>query len=159
LADIRFNAANNTITQIYDTRTYTTTQKEFATAITTAPVLGQLVKNGTATPGSVTASTAGADQKLEGVVVATSGATSTTALNVIVAISGPAAVKAITGTDVIGDYLQSTGTAGYANTVAAPTSAFYSVLGVARTAWTGAAACAASKDACAGSILTTIKPR
>ena len=159
LADIKFAAANNTITTIYDTRTYTNIQKEYATAITTAPVLGQLVKSATVTVGSVTATTSATDAPVEGVIVSTTGATSTNTINAIVAVSGPVAVKAISGTNTVSQYLVTSTTAGYGTTAAATSATAYVNLGVAKTAWTGATACAANKDACEGSIISTMRIR
>jgi hypothetical protein len=162
LADIKFTGANNTITQIYDTRTYTTSQKEAATIGTTAPALGHLVQYSTTKGVMVPMATLNGN-KLSGVVVATTGAVSTTAVNAIIVTSGPAAVKSITGTNIVGDYLFGSATAGYASTVATKptdgTGTIYNVLGVARTAWSGATACAVNADACAGSILTTAAAR
>ena len=80
----------------------------------------------------------------------------------IIAIGGPAAVKAATGTtgNAVGNYVNASATVGYAEAVSvAPTSGFYTVLGLARSAWTGATACAANRDACEGSILVNVAPR
>jgi hypothetical protein len=161
LADIKFAAANNTITDIYDTRTFTTSQKEFTTAITNNPVLGAIVIAGTTTPGAVVPAATLQTGGIMGVVVASTGATSTSTVNVMIATSGPAWVKAITETgNAVGGTIQTTATAGYAGDFTTPaTTAVYSVLGLSQTAWTGATACAASSNACAGSVLTFVNPR
>jgi hypothetical protein len=79
------------------------------------------------------------------------------------ATGGPAAVKAITGTDTVNSYIFTSATAGYALTANAKpaegTGTIYNVLGNARTAWTGATACAANADNCAGSVVTLIDKR
>ncbi len=160
LADIKFAAANNTITDIYDTRTWTTTDKTF-TALNTAMGIGGLVTYA-ATKGTVVASPAGAGgNNIAGVVVATTGAASSTTVNAIIATGGPASVKSITGTNAISAYVETSGTIGYANTVATLAAATtpYNILGNARTAWTGATACTANADTCAGSIVTDIDKR
>jgi hypothetical protein len=162
LADIKFTGVAATITQIYDTRTYTTTEKVTISVGTTAPALGHLVSF-TATKGVVIPNTVAAGSGLAGVVVATTGATSTTTINAIIAMSGPAAVKSITGTNLVSAYLLGTTTAGYANTAAAKpaetTTTIYNVLGNARTVWSGATACTANNDTCAGSVFTYIDKR
>lgn len=163
LADIKFAAANNTITDVYDTRTFTTSEKDFATAITNAPVLGGIVSIpvGGATPGEVVPSATLQIGGIRGVIVATTGATSTNTVNAIIAVSGPAWVKSITETgNAIGDTIQTTATANYAGNFSGPTTTnVFSVLGLSETAWTGATACAANSNACAGSVLTFITQR
>jgi hypothetical protein len=160
LADIKFTGTAATITQIYDTRTYTTTTKETASIGTTNPGIGMLVKY-TATKGVVIPVTS--INNLAGVVVATTGATSTTTINGIIAVAGPAAVKSITGGNTIGNYIFASTTAGYGTTAASkPTEGvgtIYNLIGAARTTWSGATACAANSDACAGSVLTSIDKR
>lgn len=162
LADIRFNAGNNTITQIYDTRTYTTTDKISFTVATTAPALGHLIQYSATRGAGIPMATLNGNN-LAGVVVASTGAVSTNTINVILATGGPASVKAITGTNAVNAYIFGSGTAGYASTVATKpaeaTSTIYNLLGNARTPWTGATACAINTDACAGSIFTDIDKR
>jgi hypothetical protein len=162
LADIKFTGANNTITQIYDTRTYTTTEKQTISIGTTAPAIGHLVQY-TATKGVAIPMATLNGSNLAGVVVATTGAVSTTTINAIIATSGPTAVKAITGTNLVNAYIFGTATAGYASTVATKpaetTATIYNLIGSARTAWSGATACTINNDTCAGSILTLIDKR
>lgn len=162
LADIRYNAANNTITQVYDTRTFTTTDKTPITVTTNTPVLGALLQFTNAKGTAIPMATLNGNN-LAGVVVATTGATSATTVNAIMATGGPAAVKAITGTNAVNAYIFGSGTFGRARTVATKpaetTATIYNVLGNARTAWTGASACANNTDSCQGSIMTEIDKR
>jgi hypothetical protein len=159
LADIK--TSSTAISAVYDTRTYTTTTKEFV-AMNSAAGIGALVQF-IATKGTVATVAAANSNNLAGVVVATTGAASTTTMNAIIATNGPAAVKAITGTNVVAAYLFSSGTAGYAITVATkPTEAtttIYNLIGIARTVWSGATTCVINADSCAGSIFTTIDKR
>jgi hypothetical protein len=161
LADIRYAAANNTITQIYDTRTYTTTEK-IPVTVNSATVLGSIVVT-IATKGVVQTVAAANSNKIAGVLVATTGAAATTTINGILATSGPASVKAITGTNTVNEYIATSGTAGYAITVVQKpgegVGTIYNILGTTRTAWTGATACAVNSNACAGSVLTYIDKR
>lgn len=160
LADIKFNSANSTISVVYDTRTYTTTDKTF-TALNTAMGVGGLVTY-TTTRGTVVASPASAGgNNIAGVVVATTGAASTSTINAVIATGGPAAVKAVSGSNTVSTYIETGGTLGYATTVAtlAVATTPYNILGNARTAWSGATACTANADTCAGSIMTDIDKR
>jgi len=166
LADIKFTGANNTITQVYDTRTFTTTDKTPATVNVqgaVAPALGYLVQY-TATKGTyVSAPAAANSNNLAGVIVATNGTSSSNTVNAIIAFNGPAAVKGVTGTNAVGAYIFSSATAGYATTVATKpaeaTNTIYNLIGAAMNAWAGATACSANSDACAGSIQTIIDKR
>jgi hypothetical protein len=160
LADIKTTNGSAVITTVYDTRTYTTTAKETVTIGTTNPTVGMLVQS-IATKGTVIPMATAGGSNIAGVVVATTGSFSTTTINAIIAINGPAAVKAITGTNVVNAYVVGTATAGFANTsathTATSTSLGFFVLGNARTVWSGATACTINADSCAGSILVSIK--
>ena len=164
LADIKMATNNNaTISVIYDTRTYTTTLKETASINTTAPALGHLIQY-SATRGTFIPMATAAGNNLAGVVVATTGAVSSSTVNAIIAVNGPASVKAITGTsNAVGSYILGSATAGYAagNTLhpTDTTATTYYMLGIFRTPWTGGNACAINSDACAGSVLTSIDKR
>ena len=157
LADIKFGAANNTITEIYDTRTYTTTDKTFV-ALNSAIGIGTIViYSGTK---GVVAQAGGANVAgIAGVIVATTGAAQTTTINAIMATGGPAAVKATGGT--LNQYIFTTATAGYAASVATKptegTGTIYNLLGNVRTAYSSA--CAINSDSCAGSLMTDIDKR
>lgn len=161
LADIKFAAANNTITTVYDTRVYTTTEK-IPVALNSAAGLSSIVVS-KATKGVVQTVAAANSNAIAGVVVATTGAASTNTINAFIATSGPAAIKAITGTNVVNAYIFTSATAGYATTVATKpaeaTTTIYNLIGNARTAWSGASACTINSDTCAGSILTYIDKR
>jgi len=159
LADIKFTGANNTITQVYDTRTYTTSDKTFV-ALNSAIGIGTIVVY-SATKGVVASVAVANSNNIAGVIVATTGAASTTTINAIMATGGPAAVKATIG--VLNAYIFTGATAGYAAPTALKptesTSTIYNVLGNVRTAWTGGTACAINADACAGSVMTDIDKR
>jgi hypothetical protein len=98
---------------------------------------------------------------IEGVIVATTGATSTSTVNAMITVSGPAWVKSITETgNAIGDTIQATATANYAGNFSSPvTTNVFSVLGLSETTWTGATGCTVSADTCNGSVLTFVSPR
>jgi len=157
LADIKFAAANNTISEIYDTRTYTTTDKTFV-ALNSVIGIGTIVIY-SATKGVVATTTTANSPGLAGVIVATTGSASTTTINAVMATGGPAAVKSTAG--ALNSYIFASTTAGYAtpNTVKPTegTGTIYNVLGNVRTAWSNV--CAANSDACAGSVMTDIDKR
>lgn len=159
LADIRYAAANNTITTIYDTRVFTTTEK-VPVSLNSAIGLGTIVVN-SATKGVVASTTTANTTNIAGVIVATTGAASTTTINAFMATSGPVPVKATAGT--VNRYIFTTATAGYAATSATKpaegTGTIYNVLGNARNSWSGGSACTANNDTCAGSIITYIDKR
>jgi hypothetical protein len=159
LADVKVTNGSAVITGIYNTATYTTTTKEFATNITNAAALGYIVVQGTTTPGSVAPGTVLQSGGIVGVVVASNASTTTTSISVVIAIGGPAWVKAITETgNLVGNTLQATGTIGYAGSFSGPVATnVYSVLGLARTAWTSA--CAISSLGCNSAVLTNVAPR
>jgi hypothetical protein len=142
LADIKGSASTaNNIAQLYDTRTFTNTQKDFV-ALSTAAGLGWVVSaSGSA---SVPATTAGA-VTTEGVVVATNGLTSSTTPNAIISVGGPTYAKAISGN--AGNIAISSTTAGYA-TAGASTGAFGD-MGISKTSWT---ATCNSSTTCLGSL-------
>jgi hypothetical protein len=74
LADIKFTGANNTITQIYDTRTYTTTEKT-TVSLNSAIGIGTIVTF-VATKGVVQSTNMPRTPSIGGVIVATTGAAS-----------------------------------------------------------------------------------
>ncbi|MFZ1812100.1 MAG: right-handed parallel beta-helix repeat-containing protein, partial [Candidatus Saccharimonadales bacterium] len=151
LADIKFAAANNTISGIYDTRVYTTTIKQFANVITTSPVLGGMVTvstgDGTFVP------TTGATSLISGVVVAQAGNVTANVVNTMIAIGGPVPIKATAGTR--GQIILA-GASGYATTSTTAGGA-YTNAGVAQNSYS--AACAINTDSCRGSLLTTLNVR
>ncbi len=156
LADIKVTNGSAVITTIYDTRTYTTSIKSPITVNTTNPTVGMLL-TGTTTKGTVIPNATSPGIRFVGVIVATTGSTSTSAVNAIMAVGGPVAVKAITGTNAVNDLIIGSATAGYATTAATKTAeattTVFNVIGLTLNAWTGATACSANADACAGSLL------
>jgi hypothetical protein len=143
------------LTAVYDTRTFTTAQKEFVTSAAALPIGVVVVPSGN----GVATAAATAGLTTQGVVVASSGAASVSnAPSGITAVSGGVNVKATAGT--AGQLVRSGATtAGYAVTAAVPaasaiscttssctgsvTSSFaanpYSYLGFARVAFPGSA--------------------
>jgi hypothetical protein len=143
LADIKNDTSTSgRIGDLYDTRTFTTDQKE---AITTssAVALGMLVD---ASAVGISPAAAGS-AKLYGTVVATDGSTSSTTPNAIITTMGPAWIKASAGT--AGQFVKTSTTNGYGNTTAAiPNNSFYYSAGNTRTDFdttcTSAATCSSS---------------
>jgi hypothetical protein len=140
LADIKGSAAS-TISNIYDTRTFTNTVKEFGTSSVAAPI-GTLTAQ-TATANQLAPTTSVGQNYIRGVVVASNGAAATTSINVIIATSGVGWVKS-TGTSSAEGLVTAMATAGYTSTVTtvpATAPAVYNVLGIAqRTISTSCAA-------------------
>lgn len=137
--------------QIYDTRTFTTSTKEFVTAPALAMGLGFLAQVSGA--GVTTTSAVGAANQ-RGVVVASNGATSSTTPNVIIVTSGPAVIVANAGS--VGGYVQSSATATFATTSATIDADAFANMGVSRTAF--AAGCT-SAATCIGSLLVNVTLR
>lgn len=159
LADIKFAAANSTITTVYDTRVFTTTEK-IPVSLNSAVGLGSIVVY-SATKGVVASTTTANTNNIAGVIVATTGVASTSTINAFMATSGPVAVKATAGT--VNQYIFTGATAGYVATVATKptegTATIYNVLGIARNTWSGGGACSANNDTCQGSLITYIDKR
>jgi len=136
LADVQTNATP-VISAVYDTRTFTNSIKQTVTVSATAAGLGMLVTlNGAnVTKPAATAALA----NVQGVVVATDGATSTTNPNAIIVVNGPAVVKATAGS--AGALIETGGTtAGYAITIAASaTATSYTQIGFTKNAFPGTA--------------------
>lgn len=140
------------ITSIYDTRVFTTSTKEYVTASTVvAP--GFIVVNDTTGANRVktitTASTAG----VRGVVAVGNSTASTTTINAIVVVGGPAFVKG-TGTITSGQTAKTSTTAGYAGSTAITTG--YVNLGMIFDVGS-TAACNASSN-CQFSMLVDVGP-
>lgn len=155
LATIQNGTATNgsftTGGQIYDVRPFTTSIKEFVTA-STAVGLGYIAQASTTNvvPSTATLGTAGQ----RGVVVASNGATSTTAPNAIIATHGPAYVKAVGGTS--GAAVVAGATSGFANTSATTTFTMYAYLGMSRTTYNATCTSAAT---CLGSLYVDLTLR
>jgi hypothetical protein len=147
LADIQMGAGTGTsatIAAVFDVRAFTTSIKEFATA-STALGLGWI-----ACPNVKQVTTCGTTQGtaiMEGVVVATNGATSATNPNVILAVSGPTMAKPTLTLNVGGDLVQNSGTINRVTATGTTAgTAVYGNLGVARSASPGTA-CTATASA------------
>ncbi len=143
------------IADMYDLRTFTTTTKEFATVNSANTVPGMPVVMSTARL-VVTTNTTGA-AKVRGVIVATSGAASTTTINAIIATNGVQWVRANAGT--AGDYVETINSVGFAATAAnapAPLNGAYATLGIAQTAFS--TLCSTSAN-CEGSLLVNLSLR
>ena len=151
-----------TITQVYDTRTFTTTTKEFVTATSTVLRLGMLVAvNGSGvTPlGTGTVGTVGS---IRGVVVGTTGSLGSTTPNSIIATAGPAFAKVTDAGATAGQFLEnSAGTSGYGTTSATGSAAIYGNVGFARNTTVATATCAATPNAanCIGSTYVLLDIR
>lgn len=146
LADVvgSTSTANN-IASLYDTRTFTTTQK-------TAVVASTAVENGmivdVTTNGAIQPAVSGS-QKLNGVVIASDGSTSSTTPNAIIGLAGPANVKCVTTCNA-GDFIKTSTTNGYGTTTTAiPNNSFYFSVGNARNAFSNT--CSSSSN-CNGSV-------
>ena len=127
LADIR--TTNSAIASIYDVRTFTTTNKTFATLNAITGILGGTVTL-SATANVVQLGSAIAQINASGVAIVTAGSVAVNnTINMIIATGGMQYVKA-TGTSALGSYVQATATAGYTSTAAVSANA-YSNLGVA----------------------------
>lgn len=152
LADIK--TTNSVLASIYDVRTFTTTNKTFATLNAVTGILGGIVTL-SATANVVQLGSAIAQINAQGVIIVTAGSAATNnTVNMIIATGGPQYVKA-TGTSALGSYVQAIATAGYTSTAAVSTNA-YSNLGVAnRTIDT---LCTLTTN-CQFSQLTNIAPR
>ena len=129
LATLQMSTTTGTITggKIYDTRTFTTTSKTFATSSTAVGLGWAAIQSATANIIGVTATAATAN--VRGVIVAYSGATSTTTANTIIATGGPQWVKA-TGTSTLNQWVQTAATTGYTQTTGTAFTTTYANLGV-----------------------------
>lgn len=121
LATVRASGVAGNVGFIWDVRTFTTTDKTFAT-ISSVNSPGYLVVKNATNNQSVT-SAANSAGSANGIVIATTGTSSTTAVNAVIAIAGPQFVKVPNaGTAVAGAIVQTVNTAGYARTAAVFTS-------------------------------------
>lgn len=154
LAQVRRGAT--TIDRIFDTRTFTTTTKQIVNIVTTATTPGHVVTgNGTTTGQYLISTTAGTQNKIRGVVVATAGGTTANTMNAVIATAGPAFVKATAAT--VNDFVETSTTAGYARTTAATTNTTYGYIGMSIA--TVVNTCTNNTDTCRSSILTNVQLR
>ena len=111
VADV-LTGSGGTITNIYDVRTFTDVLKRFFTA-STATGLGQVVVQDTTGPGLVKTVATTGSAGIDGVVVATSGASSSNSINVIVATRGALLIKTSGTGASLGKYAETLNTTGY----------------------------------------------
>jgi hypothetical protein len=137
------------VSVIYDTRTFTNTQKTFTTT-DTASSNGMIMVNSAGNEVAPTATAA--TGKIQGVSIAYSGTISTNSINMILATAGPQWVKSATTTTTVDDDVETSTTSGYAGGVAAAptTNTGYSSLGINQTVY-NAGTCNAVTN-CQGSI-------
>ncbi len=127
LATLKGNGTANTLSTIYDVRTFTNTTKTYATLNSATQALGGLVTQSTA--GLVTQPTTASAIDEVGVLVAGTGSASSGAPNVIIATAGPQWIKA-TGTSAADGNVLSNGataTPGYSETGTLATTAWANV--------------------------------
>jgi hypothetical protein len=161
IADVKTSAS--AITQIYDTRTFTTTQKEFVTVQATGAGIGQVVSVATTTPvanGVIPVPAALNTANLRGVVVATSGGASTTAVNAVIAIAGPQWVKMIAAAGALNQLLlpvTTSGVVGYVSSSATASTGAWGNLGL-QLKLSDNATCTAATN-CQMSVPTEIRLR
>ena len=133
LADVQMiNATGNSIAKIYDVRTFTTSTKEFVTNQTALAGLGQTVSTMAATNSVTQVPTTTNTSILRGVVVASSGVTSATAVNAIITTRGPQWVKFAAAAGTLNAFTQpiTGGVAGYMNSSATIGTIGYGNLGL-----------------------------
>ena len=147
IADVR-TGAGSTITNIYDTRTFTTTTKQFITSTAAASYSAGMIVKLTAANGVGTTTTAN-DTPIIG-VVAVGNSAGTAGAQLIIATAGPGFVKTV-GTPIptAGSTAQSSTTAGYAQAVA--TAAGYREAGLVMTVIS--TTCSAATDCQYSSLL------
>lgn len=144
LADVKIT--NNIVDDLYDVRTFSSAMKEAVTS-STAVSLGMLVKadtTGSMEPGTTRS------QKLYGAVTVIDSSTpsSAGAPNIIVTTTGPAWIKATSGT--AGGFVIESAIGGYATTTATiPNNSFYYSAGNTRTSYS--TLCTAINN-CSGSL-------
>lgn len=129
LATVRASGTAGNVGFIWDTRTFTTTDKQYTTANSvTSP--GYVVRSDGTNANRVITTTTGSAGPLRGVIVATTGTTSTTTINAIIATNGSQYAKVPSGgTAAVGAVAQTNTTAGYIRTSATFTTS-YSSLGI-----------------------------
>jgi hypothetical protein len=157
IADIGFAAASNTITEVYDTRVYSTTTKTFANVTGSSPCNGMLVRsNGTA--GQFVIDTL-ATNRVYGVVVATSGGSTANTVNAIVATAGPVNIKTASAptNNQVDAYVIPSVTGGYANISTTPNATVYGNAGLSQN--TISTSCTINADTCHRTVFLTLNIR
>jgi parallel beta-helix repeat protein len=150
IADVK-TGATGVLANIYDTRVFVSTLKQFATA-NVATTAGMIVTLDGVNANRVITTLTANSANVRGVIVVGNSTASTTSPNVIIATRGPAWVKStIVGT--VGQTAQTSGTTGYALTAAA--ASLYKDLGLVIAP--GIATCTAATN-CQFSILVDVGP-
>ncbi len=143
------SAANN-IAGIYDTRTFSTSQK-IPMLASTALSLGMLADMN---PSTAVPSVSGS-RRMIGVVVATNGSTSSTSPNVILTTFGPSWIKATAGT--AGDFVIQSATNGYVQTnTTIPNNSFNYETGITPNSYSTTCT---SASTCSGSLFVNFQVR
>lgn len=126
LATLRMGGTIGNVGNIFDVRTFTTTDKQFVT-INTVSSPGMIVTNNAANANRVATTATGNAGGIRGVIVATNGAVATTTINGIIATSGSQYLKIVPGaTATVGTVVQTFTTAGYSRTSATFTNSYSS---------------------------------
>ena len=122
LATIETNSTAGNVGNIWDTRTFTNTNKIFAT-INSVNSPGWLVVGSNTSFTSVTTNSTGAGP-IMGVVIATTGTASSNTINAILAVQGQQFVKIpASGSGAVNTSVETSGNTGYAQTASNTTSA------------------------------------
>lgn len=130
LATVKTNALGLGVDRIWDTRTFTTTSKATVT-ISATHALGWVIKSDAGTNiNGVTTTTTADDNKIRGVIVAGSGTSSTTTINGIIATAGSTYIKAAESSVTANDFVATSTTAGYADSVNTAPTGVYATLGL-----------------------------
>jgi hypothetical protein len=168
LADIKTsNAATPVITNIYDTRVFTTDTKTFSTFDGNSTNSSTFNQTGTITgsglswsvvqsssPGLVNSATYVTAANFRGVVVASTGNNATTSINVILVTGGSSFIKS-TGTSAVNNTVIPTTTAGYVGT--GTNASTYGKLGVSQlTIATSCSTASGALTSCQGSQLVDL---
>lgn len=145
LATVKMTAVTGTVGNIWDTRAFTNTAKEFAT-VNNVSSPGYAVI-GTTTSNTATVTATASTGPLRGIVVATSGLAASASINAIIAVQGAQHAKiAVGGTAVVNGVAETAAVYGDVQTVTLQTTPTnYAILGVlirgADTTCTSAATC------------------
>jgi hypothetical protein len=139
IADVK-TGGGSTITNIYDTRTFVTSSRQFAT-INSAATPGMIVRyNSAGTAGTVETTATANSTVVAGVVAAVSGTASANTVNGIIVTSGLTMVKAL-GTATFANTATTSTTAGYITNGTTANSMLGAILKTADTTCTAATDC------------------
>ena len=122
LATVKMTTTTGTVGNIWDTRTFTNTVKEFITL--NAVNSPGYVAIGTATNNTATVTATAASGPIRGVIIATTGTASTTVVDAIIAVNGLQYTKIpASGTATVNALAQTAGINGYVQTATFATTA------------------------------------